>query len=407
MVKEKMFIVAGNVDDSIKSVTPVYDITIFSTFLALETYLETTPCVISTIIISELELPFTSQNMARLLDSITAPFLKMTGKCIYLISDDTPKDSVQTFLEENEITTIISYQGNLSSQFISEIVSGAGREADETETEIITYRMRASEYVAAQNIKKYETDEDHYATDEESLSEVPPVDEPEVEIPSVDIITNVYYVVGENSIERSLFTFISSQYLALTGKTFILESDTEYHRLTDMVKKSNVQYEYIDVEDFYTNSSAVVSRIRASVSRLIIMGCVNRVAYDYNFIFDVLQNNLIGYVDNFVKECDFAQTPYGSYYVIVCGDTVPDVLKCVNSLKYDIDETKVTMIGVRTRELGEINITSAEMRDIVQVLLEKNSLNAEVVSMQGINLRGEDIVYDVLSIINRGNERQG
>lgn len=407
MVKEKMFIVAGNIDDSIKSVTPVYDISIFSNFLAFEEYINNTPIVLSTIVISERELPFTSQNMARLLECLTAPFLKMTGRCIYLIGEDTPKDSVMSFLEENEITTIISYQGNLSAQYISEVVSGSGREADESETEIITYRMRASEYVASQNIKKYESDEDHYPTDADALAEVPPVDEPQVEIPSLDIVTSIYYIVGDNDLERTLFAFVTAQYLSLTGKTLIIESDMDYHRLTDMVKKSQASYEYIDIEDFYVNCSAVISKIKASVSKLIVIGCVQRIQFDYSFLFDILQNNLIGYVDFFVKECDFSQTPYGCYYTVVCRDTVPDIIKCVNSLKYDIDETKVTMLGLRTADMGELNTSSSEMQQLVQVLLEKNSLKAQVVQMQGINLRGEGVVYDVLSIINRGNERQG
>lgn len=407
MVKEKMFIVAGNIDDSIKSVTPVYDISIFPNFLAFEEYINKTPIVLSTIVISERELPFTSQNMARLLDCLTAPFLKMTGKCIYLIGEETPKESVMSFLEENQITTIISYQGNLSAQYISEVVSGSGREADETETEIITYRMRASEYVASQNIKKYETDENHYPTDDDSLAEVPPVEEPVIEIPSLDIVTSIYYIVGDNDMERTLFAFITAQYLSLTGKTLIIESDVEYHRLTDMVKKSQASYEYIDIDDFYTNCSAVISKIKASGSKLIVIGCVQRIQFDYSFLFDILQNNLIGYVDFFIKECDFAQTPYGCYYTVVCRDTVPDILKCVNSLKYDVDETKVTMLGIRTADMGELNTTSTEMQHLVQVLLEKNTLHAEVVQMQGINLRGEGAVYDVLSIINRGNERQG
>jgi hypothetical protein len=41
--KERMFIVAGNIDDSIKSVTPVYDISIFSNFLLFEDYINTMP----------------------------------------------------------------------------------------------------------------------------------------------------------------------------------------------------------------------------------------------------------------------------------------------------------------------------------------------------------------------------
>lgn len=405
--KERMFIVAGNVDDSIKSVTPVYDIRIFPNFLKFEDYINKTPIVLGSIVISERELPFTSTNMAKLLDVLSAPFLKLTGSCIYLIDENTDKDAVTSFLEDVGSDTIIYYQGDLSSRFISDIVSGAGRVADEAETEVITYRMRASEYAVAQNVKKYETDEDKYITDEELLSEIPEIEEPTVNIPSIDILSNTYYVVGKQSLERTLFTFIEAQYLALSGKTFIVESDVQYHRLTDMVLKSSVDFYFIDIEDFNVNPTKVIQDIKDSAARLIVMGCKNRIMYNYDFIFDVLSSNLIGYVDFFIKECDFTQTPYGSYYNIVCADTVPDVLECCNSLVYDVDETKVTMIGVRTNAKTNCNITSTEMTDIVRTVLEKTNLFAEVVEADGINLRGEGIVYDVFSIISRGNERQG
>lgn len=405
--KERMFIVAGNIDDSIKSVTPVYDISIFSNFLLFEDYINTTPIVLGSIVISERELPFTSSNMARLLDLLSAPFLKLTGSCIYLIGEDTSKDAVSSFLEDNGIETIIFYQGDLSSRFISDIVSGAGRIADEAETEVITYRMRASEYAVAQNIKKYESDDNTYETDEERLSEIPAIEEPIIQVPSVDIMSNTYYVVGKLSMERTLFTFIEAQYLALSGKTLIVESDVQYHRLTDMALKSSVEFEFIDIEDFNVNPTKIIQDIKASSARLIIIGCKNRIMFDYDFVFDILSSNLMGYVDFFIKECDFTQTPYGSYYNIVCADTVPDVLECCNSLVYDVDEEKVVMIGVRTNSKSECNITSTEMTEIVRIVLEKNNLIAEVVEANGINLRGEGIVYDVFSIISRGNERQG
>lgn len=405
--KERMFIVAGNIDDSIKSITPVYDISIFPNFIEFENYINTTPIVLGSIVISENELPFTSSNMARLLDILSAPFLKLTGSCIYLIGEDTSKDAVSSFLEDVGDKSIIFYQGDLSSRFISDIVSGAGRIADEAETEVILYRMRASEYAVAQNIKKYESDSDKYETDEDKLAEIPDIEEPIIQVPTIDILSNTYYVVGKQSMERTLFTFIEAQYLALSGKTLIVESDVQYHRLTDMVLKSSVEFEFIDIEEFNVNPTKIIQDIKGSSAKLIVMGCKNRIMYSYDFVFDILISNLTGYVDFFIKECDFTQTPYGSYYNIVCADTVPDVIECCNSLVYDVDEAKVTMVGVRTNKKTDVNITSTEMTEIVRILLEKNNLFAEVVEADGINLRGEEIVYDVFSIISRGNERQG
>lgn len=407
IAKEKMFVVAGNIDDSIKSITPIYDITIFPDFLKFEEYINVTPITLGSIVISERELPFTNTNMARLLDLLAAPFLRLTGQCIYLIGTDTPKDVVSSFLEDSQITTIICYQGDLSARFISDIVSGAARIADESETEVITYRMRASEYATAQAVKRYETDDEGYVTDEEALSMVPPIEEPAIQVPSVDILTNTYYVVGKQSFERTLFAFIEAQYLSLTGKTLIIESDIQYHRLTDMALKSSVDFEYVDVMDFCTNPSMVLSNIKNSSAKLVIMGCKNRYTYDYDFIVDIMFSNLTGWVDYFVKECDFSQTPYGQYYNIVCADTVPDILECCNSLLYEVDPAMVTLIGLRTSEKTNVNCSSSEMTDICRVVLDKPEVNAEVVEAKGINLKGDSVVYDVFSIIGRGNERQG
>lgn len=405
--KEKMFIVASNIDDSIKSTTPIYDISIFSNFVSFEEFIETTPIVLGSIVISERELPFTNTNVARLLNLLSTPFLRLTGQCIYLIGPDTSKDMVSSFLEENKITTVICYQGDLSSRFITDIVSGAARLSDESETEVITYRMRASEYAVAQSVKKYESDEEGYVTDEEALSAVPEIEEPELSVPSMDVLTSVYYVVGKPSLERTLFAFIEAQYLSLNGKTLIVESDTLYHRLTDMCLKSSVDFEYIDIADLCTNPSTVILDIKNSATKLVIIGCKSRYNYDYDFIMDILLSNLTGWVDYFIKECDFSQTPYGQSYNIVCADTVPDILECCSSLAYEVDPDMVTLIGVRTSDKSNINCSSSEMTDICRVVLDKPSIRAEVVEAHGINLKGEKVIYDVFSIISRGNERQG
>ena len=407
MQKEKMFVVASNIDDSIKSLTPVYDISIFPTFLQLEELINTTPLKVGTIVISERELPFSNVNMAKLLDMLSAYFLKLTGNCIYLISEETPKQIVVDFLEDNKITNIMIYQGDLSLRFISDIITGAARISDEAETEIVTYRYRASEYAAMQNIKKYQSDDDLYTTDEEQLTDIPPIDEPLIQVPATEITSSTYYVVGKRSMERTLFAFIEAQYLSLTGKTVILESDIEYHRLLDMVSRSGLAVENIDIRDFLTMPLKTIQRIKNSNYMLITITSIDRLEYDYNFIFDILESNLTGWVDYFVKECDFSQTPYGSYYNIVCADTVPDVLECCNSIAYDIDENKVIFIGLRTSNETEVNITSSELTDIIRTVLDKDTLPGQVFVIDGITLKGGELVYDIFSIIARGNQRQG
>lgn len=405
MSKEKMYIVASNVDDSIKAVSSVYEIFIVPTFVEFEKFIEGTPISIDTIIVSANDLPFTSTNMSRLINLVNSRFLKLRKNCIYLVDFDTDLNVVREFLDDIK-DIIVCYQGDLSMQFISDIVDGTGRDSDETETEVATYRMRAKDYVESQNIKKYQTDENRYPTDEDLLSDVPPVEEPRIVLPDVNVTTNVYYVVGKNSIERSLFTFLEAQYLSLIGKVVFMESDLQYHTLSDMVTKSGVSIDFYELLDFKMNPSGVLERIKMSQERLIFIGCKNRMDMDYNFVYDVILSNLEDFVDYFVKECDFDQAPYGSFYNIVCGDTVPEVLECVNSLKYDIDPECVSFVGLRTRDIAPVNIYSQEMASIIQVLMHNDKVKAEVISAYGVRMRKEGFIYDLSSIIGGGNPRQ-
>lgn len=406
IAKEKMFIVAGNIDDSIRSVTPIYDIVIMPTFLKFEEYINSIPCKIGSIIISANELPFTAPNMNRLYQILNSKFLKLTGTCIYLIDEGTSREQVTNFFRGNNYN-VVCYQGDLSMQFISEVVDGTARDADESKTEILTYRTRKQEYIQQQSIQRYESDDAEYITDEEELSDVPAIEQPEPVIPHIDILSNTYYVVGKPSIERSLFAFLEAQYLSTSGKVLLMESDKEYYDLTDTVTKSNVDYEYIDITDFIINCTEVITRIIKSTSRIVFLGSKRRIDFDYDFIYDILASNLLGIVDFFVRECDFDQTPLGYAYNVVCGDTVPEVLECISNLKYDVDEENVIFVGMRTRDLGSKNICSTEMQNICQITLEKPNIRAEVITAYGINLKGDNTIYDVFSLIGRGNQRQG
>lgn len=402
--RSKLFIVASNIDESIKSQTVVYDVTLFKTYIELEEYINNTPCVVDTIIISEADLEFNNVNMARLIDMLSSPFLKLTGKFMYLISKDLDIDEVNNFIETNEITQWQVYQGDLSPRFITTIVSGEGRDTEYKETEIYTYRMRAADYIKYKQSQGYEDNERHYMTDEDRLAGIPDEIMPEMVTPQIDFKHKLYYIVGDCCLERTLFTFVLAQYLSLEAKTLIVESDVRYHTLSDMVTKSGVKCDIIKLEDLYADAKKTINRIKSSTEKLIVLTATERLEYDYEFILDVLMNNTIGFIANFIQECGYSDVPYGRSYTVVCKNTVPEILKCVNSLKYDTPEDLVKFVGLQLNDVGPININTGEFKAIVNNLLGKNNLEAQVVRAKGVRLKGEGIIYDVLSLIGRGNE---
>ena len=86
LARDKLFIIADNIDDSIQVQVSSYDIKVFKTFTEFESYINVTPIVLDTLVISEKVIPFTGQNMARILMATNSPFLKLNGNVVYLIN---------------------------------------------------------------------------------------------------------------------------------------------------------------------------------------------------------------------------------------------------------------------------------------------------------------------------------
>lgn len=403
IARDKLFIIADNIDDSIQVQISSYEINVFRTFTEFESYINLTPVVLDTLVISEHTIPFTGQNMARILMAVNSPFLKLNGNVVYLIGENTDYDTVNIFLETRNIDNWAVYQGDLSVKFITDIIVGNGRRAHENVNEIVTYRIRTADYIKQQNQLKYEDNGGKYKTDEDLLQGIPDVDEPEEITLSSEhrMITN--YIVGDSMMERSLMVFLLAQYLSMKQRVLIIEKDIDYHMLGEIVTKSDIPFTFIEIEDLFKNVTDTIDKIKLANEKLVFVGTKNRLKYDYNFVFDILHSNLKDNFDFMIRECDFEETPYGKYYTVVTPNNIPDLLKCCNSLKYCIDKEAATFVGVQTSDLGALNISSSEMKGIIEMVLGCNGVTAQVVRANGLLLKGDEIVYDILSIINRGN----
>lgn len=407
ILRDKMFVVAGNLDDSIKRQTSLYDIRLFKSFVDFESYVNNIPVVLDTIVITSDELAFTATNMTRLKNILDSPFLKITGHILYLVDFTYDVDVINKFLQDRELNNWVVYQGNLSVRFITDIVTGDARQTEEVQTELVTYRVRASEYYKKMSAEQGSTEDDDnkYFADEELFDDVAKEEEAEDINPASDDILSVNYVVGD-TVERTVMAFLIAQYRALTGKTIILEKDWEYHTLTNMVLASGIKCHLALVEDLMRDSTSTLNAIRRSKEKLIVVGTKERKKFNYNFIMDLLESNLRESIYFMVRECDFAETPYGRYYTVTMPNTSPEILRACNQLKYLPDKEKVTFVGVQACNLGPVNVTSKEMGAILSVVLEQNGLAAKVVKIEGILLKGDEVVYDILGILNRGNKGQ-
>lgn len=402
MVKNKMVVVASNIDDSIKSQTSIYDVIIFKSFLDLEKYAEESFIHAEVLVVSARDLMFTSSNMERLMNVINAPFTKITGNVLYLIDQSTIKSRVDKFIQDSELKNWVVYQGDLGTKFMSDIISGVGRGSQEGQVDIVTYRMRASEYFKQAEYDKYTVTDDKYQTDDDDLAGIPDVAKPEPIVSYSNNQIRVNYVCGDNSLERTLIVFLLAQYKALSGKAVIIERD-DYHMLTEMVTKSGIDCEFIQVSDLYKDVKATLQTIRHTKKSLVVIGAIKRFNYDYNFVCDLLESNLRDDVQYLIRECTLDEIPFGKQCSVIFRNTVPDVLRMCNEIQYSINTKDISFVGVQLGKLGAMNLTSAEIRDIISKIMCRNDITAQTMHVNGILLKGEDTVYDILGVFNRGN----
>ena len=406
MQESKIYLVASGVDESIKRFTPSYDITIFPDFPSLEARINTTPDIVYAIIVAENVLEFTGANMDKLIKCIKNPFITITNRVIYLVNSTTDKQAVNNFINMANEPLLTSYQGVVTEQFIIGIINGKLRDDDEDEVEEVIYRYRASEYAKDQKIQRYESDNsEHYKNDDEQVSGIPETEEPIIFRAQTESHLNEYKVVGKPGFARTVFAFLEAQYLALSGKTLIVESDVDYHRLTDIVLKTRINYLYIDMNDLIQNIPEVLEQIIRTHEKLIVIGSKTNIKYNYSFIVDLLADALGNNISNLVIECSYDMAPYKMNYTVVCEDTMPDVLECCQNLLYNIEKDKVAFVGIKQNRWQEYNLTSQELSDVVSTVLGVDEVLAQTITVEGSKLKQEVATYDLFSVIGRGNRR--
>lgn len=399
--REKMFVVSEILDESIKSQTAVFDVRLFKSFVEFESYVEGTPIIINTLVVTSRELPFNNSNMTRLSNVVGSPFLRIDGQVIYVIDKSFDKKVVNKFFDSNNLgVEVVVYQNDLSLRYVTDIVTGEARDVQENKTYDVVYRVRASEYMKQQSTLSYDTLDKDYITDEDDMVGVPEEEIPEDVIPEATKDLEIKYICGEDREERTAMVFLLSQYLSLSSKTIIIEHDRKYHRLTEFYTKSQLDGLFITVMEIYQNVEEAINRIKNTNKRLIVIGTIERVKYDYNFLFTLLYNNLRGYVDYMIMECDYHELPYNVNVVYVTSNIVPEIIKMATSIKQVVIPEKTKFIGMQMNTLNPCYVNTLEMLSIISAILQKNGLDGQVLYSGGIKLKEDTVIYDIFSIIS-------
>ena len=388
--KDRVFVISSNVDDSIKSVSLYSEVHLFKTFTAFENYVDVNPIDAETIIINSKDLPFTNSSMNRIVAILNSTFVALNGNMYYLVDDEQIKEKVDELCKRNGYDKLkCLYLRTLYARDVASVLTGEALSSKETAVELRTFRIRAADYVRTKGEQESLDYSDKYITDEDELSGI--TDEPVPEDLRFSSKPKAVRcnICCNNLRERSVWVLLKAQYLAMNGKTLVLERDTDYHTLFDMLTKSDIDYEFFDVVDIIRDVSDVIQQIRSCRSKLIFIGTKARLKYNYDVLLDILMSNLDDNVDYYIYESTLNNIPYGVRVDIVTPTTVPELLRSLNEMSGISRFEDVTFIGLDITNLGSVSITESEYKAVLETILQENNIKSVVVRTRGIILRRE------------------
>jgi hypothetical protein len=364
----------------------------------LAEHIELTPIRAECLYFTQETIPHTNTTLNYLVRMLENPFLKVDKVCYITESGAKELPSIHYIIEEKGFTNWEVVVGFLTREYVTGVITGALRTDNFNKRRRALYRVPRSSYIQ-DRIKNKESLDEEYEDDEKVLKNVPPVDVPESTISDAEEVAPIIHVVGLVTEERTALTFLLAQYLAFTGKTIIIDKDSDYHTLTEFVTKSDVVCRNITISEFIENPNRVLEIVKTCAERLICFTAVERINYSYAFLCNVLYNNLSTKISYFIREDDFTEAPLTLPYTVVIPASVVGILKTCEQLDSNYTHL-MRFVGVNLQSLPETKILNGNtMATILSDVLEIPISKATILNVRSLKIGGE-AGYDLRSIID-------
>lgn len=400
MQEKTVVIVSTLIDATIHEYSPDTEHLIFKTPMELGTYLDTNPIRATTMFVSEDTLGQTNTTLAYLRDLTTANAYLSVDKLVFIVTEgSTQHKAVEYLIDQYNLENWEVILGNISKAYVTEVINGTYRSDKLHVKHKAVYRIPRSDYVRTE-LKNRGSLQQEYTDDENDLKDIPDESVPEQPVPDREIILQKCYIAGDVSEERYAFAFLAAQYMALTGKTIIVESDPEYHTITEYATKSGIDMYLITIGELYDDLPKALGNIRKSEASLIVVGTVDRLDFNYQFIVDLLYYNLRSDVDYIICETDFNCLPMYKDFTAV----VPSTMKGILAAGEQLDRMyykHAKFVGVNLSYLPQVHLNSGSvMSMLLRDLLSDNSVVCPVITISSLKLNGT--AYDLGAIVGGG-----
>lgn len=401
MFNKTIVIVSGQVDATIKEYQPDTEFKIFRTFEEFGNHLDKNPVRAETLFFTSDVVGGMNAAFSYLRSLVTQNDYCSVDRVIYITKEDAEElESLNYLVKEFELDNWEVITGSMSRAFISEVINGTLRGDKMNVKRKAVYRVPRADYVK-QKLRNQDSLQEEYADDEHDLADIPDEEVPPLELPKHTEHLQYVYIAGNPGLERTTFTFLAAQYLALTNKVILVESDPEYHTLTELATKSGVDAQVIDMTMLFENPAQMVAAIRETEKNLIIVEAVDRISFDYKYICSLLYYNLLDDAKYMMSEIELSEITSN----MIATVTVPSTVLGALSTGEAIDKSLIPncrFVGVNLKHLPQIHVNSGVvMSTLLSDILSTTDIICPVVTITSLLLN--TTAYDLKIVLGGVN----
>lgn len=400
MSSKSIVIISGLVDATIKEYQPDIDFKIFKNIEELAEFVTTSPIRADLLFFTEDVVPAANISFQYLRDIVVMNDYCSVDKVIYICAEESQTISSYKYLiDYSQLSNWEFITGQLNRSFIHEVINGTYRDDVYNAKRRVVVRKPRADYVK-QQLRNMDSLDESYEDDEHYLSDIPGEDIPEIKIEERSDSLSRVFISGNKSKERTAFSVLAAQYLARTDKVILVESDPDYHLVTEYVTKAAIPCSVITITDIYENVSLALENIRKAENNLVVIECIDRIDFNYKYIITLLYYNLMKDFNYIINEVEIDDLPLTVPSTIVVPSTITDIL----SVGEHVDKSLLRycrFIGVDLKELPETHVSSGiVMSKLLNDILTENNIICPVVTISSLRLG--NTAYDLGGILGRG-----
>lgn len=397
MITKTFIVVSGLVDATIKEYQPDVDFKIFHSLEGLGNYLETNPIRAELLFFTKDVVGGANTSFSYLKSLVLENDYLVVDRVIYITENESEElVSLKYLIDEFNLDNWEIIQGTLHRSFVQEVINGTFREDSFSEKRKVVIRKPRAEYVKQQLKDKSSLDQE-YVADEQDLIDIPDVEIPTTPLEVREESLKKIFIAGNVLRIRAAFSLLAAQYVSLNDKVLLVESDPEYHTMTEFVTKAGIEADVVTITDIYEDANRALSILRSTKKKLVIVECIDRIKFDYDFITTLLYYNLLSDFKYMILEVPIEKIPHNTDVTVVMPSTITGVLATGELIDKSIVEY-CSFVAIDLNDLPETQVDSGVVvSNILNDIISVQTINCPVLKVSSLKLKGA--YYDLGNVL--------